>query len=134
MKISFRTQGTGAYTTLADDSAGTLIVGWIPKMTGISQVTPLFRATTPLIAARANRVWELRGTVETDHGSESNALDFVRSQSAAIPDFVDLQVIQGTTTWYLTPAVFTGFDPIIGGRSSRISYSFVGGKVTSTAP
>lgn len=103
-------------------------------MSGISQVTPLFRATTPMIAARSNRSWQLQGTIETDNATEDAAVDFIRSQSAAIPDFVDLQVIDGATTWYLTPAVLVSFEPVVQGRATRIAYGFVGGKVQTTAP
>ena len=134
MQISFRAQGTGGYTVLGDDAAGGLITGFLPRMTGIPQVTPLFRATTPLIAARGNRSWELKGSIDTDNGTEDASVDFIRSQALAIPDFVDIKIVDGGTTWYLTPAVFIGFEPIVQGRSSRIAYTFVGGKVTSVAP
>jgi hypothetical protein len=133
LKISFRTQGTGSYTTLADDTAGTLITGFVPRLAGLAQVTPLFRAANAQVLARNNRSWQISGTVETASATAAAAADFIRSQAAAIPDFVDLKIEQDATALLLTPAVFVGFDPIINGVSTRITYTFVGANLI-TAP
>ena len=134
MKISFRTQGAGLYTVLGDDSSGVFITGFLPRLALRSQVTPLFRSETPFVAARGNRVWQLRGTIEKDNGTAEAAVAFIQSAAGAIPDFVDLKIEEGATEIYLTPAVFVEFQPIVKGTSSSITYGFVGGNLTTVAP
>lgn len=130
MKIQYRTQGTGSYATLGDDAAGDLVSGFLPRMTGIAQATPLFRANNQLVAARGNRLWELKGTIEIDHGTAAAAMSFIQTEPAGIPDFVDVQILQGATTVMFSPAVFVGFDPVLVGQSSRITYAFVASNLT----
>jgi len=134
VKISYRTQGSGAYTLLADDTAGTYIFGFQPRMMGRSQVTPLFRSSKPFVAARGNRLWQLGGTVIKDNGTAAAAAAFIQSNAAAFPDFVDLKIEEGATAIYLTPAVLVEFSPAVNGAETVISYGFVGGDLTTTAP
>jgi hypothetical protein len=136
MKIAYRAQGSGNYTTLADDAAGATlpISGFQPRMAGVPQISRLFRAPNVAVFARGNRQWELKGTVQTDHGTAAAATAFINTQAAAIPDYVDVQITQDASVIYLTPAVFVGFEPRLIGESSSITYMFVGGKVTSVAP
>ena len=134
MKIGYRTQGAGLYTTLADDSAGDLIVGFKPRLAGVPQAEALFRASTIFLAARGNRQWQLAGTVTKAHASADAAAAFLQSQAAALADFLDLQLTQGATVIYYTPVVFTGFEPALQGASSVITYTFLCGTLTTVAP
>lgn len=134
MKIGYRAQGTGTYTTLGDDSTSDLVSGFLPKMSGEPQVRPLAFAANASVLARGNRKWSIEGIVEKVHASLDAAAAFIQSQAAAIPDFVDLQITEGATVIYATPAVLVAFEPVVNGASSRTKYGFVAATITTTAP
>ena len=56
-------------------------------------------------------------------------------QAAAVPDYCDLKVEEGTAVNYLVKAVLTGFEPgEPHGKANVIRYQFVGQDYTTTAP
>ncbi len=137
MVIKYSAQAAGSYTTLGDDTTGAtppLIKGFAPRMVSIPQISPLFRARNAVVIGRGNRHWEVKGTIVTAHDSYAAALLFIQSQDAAIPDYIDLQIIQDGTTLYITPCSFASFDPLISGCESTITYGFIGSNITLTAP
>jgi hypothetical protein len=134
MKIGYRAQGTGAYTTIGDDTTKAPIRDYKPRMAGIVQSTPLFRGANQFVAARGNRLWEVRFIVEDNQDTADLAMDSIQSLAEAIPDLVDLQIVEGGKTSYLTPAVFTAFEPGYAGRNTLFAFTFVGKNLTDTAP
>jgi hypothetical protein len=135
LKISYRTAGTGSYTTLADDSTGDLVVEFRPSMQGVSQVDPLFGAANAKVFAKGNRAWQIALAVSKEHASVDAAAEFLATHAAALPDLVDLKVEVGAKTMYAHRAAMTQFDP--GGetnKSTLIAYGWVAEKYTTTAP
>ena len=85
--------------------------------------------------ARGNRFWTLPFTVSRQHASPEAAAAFLDTHAAALPDAIDLKIVQGATTTYLAAAVLTSLDPDEPtGRSTVIRYQFTGPNYTETAP
>jgi len=126
MKVSYRTAGSGTYTTLGDDGARDYVTVFGPRLALEAQVEGLFRGSSAKVYGRGNRRWELVVEIVEEHSSLDAATSHVQSQAAALPDL--------TTTVYLTRAALVGYEPAVTGRSTRIVYRFTGETLTSTAP
>jgi len=134
MKVSYRTAGSGTYTTLGDDGARDYVTVFGPRLALEAQVEGLFRGSSAKVYGRGNRRWELVVEIVEEHSSLDAATSHVQSQAAALPALCDLKVEEGATTVYLARAALVGYEPAVTGRSTRIVYRFTGETLTSTAP
>ncbi len=134
VKIYYRTAGIGGWTLLGDESDRTnSIRDYRPSMHGLAQVTPLIWGATQFVAARNNRIWTLTFAIERTHGTLDAALNFLASHPLALPDAVDLMMVQGGSAVYLMGAVMVGFGGVPEGLSSVCNYSFTGNYTTGVA-
>jgi len=137
--IYYRAAATGGSfsTKLADETAspGEFIRDFKPRMMGSVQVEPLFGSNKSFVATRGNRYWTLGFTVERLHASPEVAAAFLDTHATALPDSIDLKIVQGATITYLSAAAFHGLDATEPtGCSSTISYQFTGPTYNETAP
>ncbi|MDE2099112.1 MAG: hypothetical protein KGL39_17795 [Patescibacteria group bacterium] len=135
MKINWdQSPVTGTWTVLGDESDRTQTIrNYKPRRRSLVQTTPMFQAENQQIAPLLNKIWTLSFDVERTHASLDAALAFQYTHPAGLPDFITLQIIQGTTTLYLVTAVLTEFDIVPEGVSSVSSYALTG-IYTNVAP
>lgn len=133
--IAIRPAGGGSYAALVDPALLPIFTNWMPKMTALAQEEMVYGGENYAVYARGNRKWVMRTEIVTNHASPDAALLYVPIQADSIADQVDIKITEGASSIYLVAAVLTDYDPDeYSGKSNRIRYSFVSGKLTSAAP
>ena len=127
--ISIKPAGSGSYSALADETASPqdFITGFNPSQTAVVQHEPLYGSETPFVAARGNRDWRLRFSVQRSHANPEAAATFIQGHAASIPDQLDIQIVQGAVTTHMLGAALESlsFDEP-SGSSTTTHYTFIG--------
>lgn len=142
MKIEYRTPpGTGSYTILADDANSSglndSIFGYQASLAKNPQNDPLAFSLAPYVRDTGNGTWTLSFGVERTHITPNAALLFILTHSAALNVLaeLDLKITVGAQVVYFANCVLTRFEPDPhSDQSTRIGYTFVTGRYTTTAP
>lgn len=134
--ISYRPAGNGGYTVLADETAvpSAIIKGFAPRMRAVLQIEPTYGAANISVFDRGNREFTLQFQVDRMHADAEAAADFMNTHMAALPNLVDVKIVQGAKTNYLVTAGLEMWFDEPCGRSTTAHYQFTAQNYTDTAP
>ena len=146
MKIAYRlASGGGGYTTMADDTAVSVLVPPVavgqaitpefkPSFQSATQTDPLFRSPKSARFNRGNTVCTLPLEFEIQYATADDAMASILAYGALNDNLLHLQVTIGATIHYYPNALITSYSPQLMGASVRHSFVFQTDNVQATAP
>ena len=143
MKINIRTAqtGSGAYTAIADDSAGDIVDYRPPRMSTEQYIVAGYGAASKTVIDLGNALWTCTIYVRKFYASQILARQAIATLGAQMnAGLLDVQIYDsaGSDATYLPRCSCNAFtpDPQDGHRGVAVYYTlqFVGPDYTTTAP